>query len=373
MLDQAKDDLIYEIALNFIPQIGPAICRNIVGYAGSAQNFFEMPAGKAAKIPRISQKLLSFRSKKHEYLRSAEEIIQACQKKNIEIVTFSDNNFPIRLKGLDDCPVVLFHKGNINFNPPRTVGIVGTRNITEYGKSITKKIIEDLAPYAPMVISGLAYGVDIEAHRNALSCNLPTVAVLGSSVDQIYPSAHKSTAQSMLESGGILSEFPPGTIMHPTNFPKRNRIIAGLSDALIVVEAAKKGGALITAEIAYSYNKEVFAVPGNLQATYSEGCNNLIRSMKASIYTGPKDLEECLSWSKDSPKDNGTPTWDLSKFEQEDQEILLMLQTKKEVEIDSLALLLNMSVSTLAIRLLNLEFEGFIQALPGKRYKLKRP
>ncbi|WP_304518114.1 DNA-processing protein DprA [Cecembia rubra] len=371
MLDQTKDDLIYEIALNFIPQIGPTICRNIVGYAGSAKSFFEMPAGKAAKIPRISPKLLSFRSNKNTYLKSAEDIVQSCQKKSIEIVTFSDKNFPIRLKGLDDCPVVLFYKGNINFNPARTVGIVGTRNITEYGKSITRKIIEDLAPYKPTVISGLAYGVDIEAHRNAINYDLPTIAVLGSSVDQIYPSAHKSTAQSMLEDGGLLSEFPPGTIMHPTNFPKRNRVIAGLSDALIVVEAAKKGGALITAEIAYSYNKEVLAVPGNLNAQYSEGCNNLIKTMKASIFTGPKDLEECLSWSKDFPKDNSTYTWDLSNFEQEDQDIILLLQTKKEVEIDRMALLLNTSVSTLAIRLLNLEFEGYIQSLPGKRYKLK--
>lgn len=373
MLVRDKDDLVYEIALNFIPQIGPAICRNIVGYAGSAKIFFEMPAGKAAKIPRISPKLLSFRANKQEYLRSAEEVIQSCQKKDIKIITFSDKNFPLRLKGLEDCPVVLFYKGNTNFNPSRTVGIVGTRNITEYGKAITKKIIEDLAPFQPTVISGLAYGVDIEAHRNALNHNLPTIAVLGSSVDQIYPSAHKATAQSMLEEGGVLSEFSPGTIMHPTNFPKRNRVIAGLSDALIVVEAAKKGGALITAEIAYSYNKEVFAVPGNLQAPFSEGCNNLIRSMKASIYTGPKDLEECLSWSKDSNKDNASLTWDISKFEKEDQEIILLLQTKKEAEIDTMALLLNLPVSTLAIKLLNLEFEGYIQSLPGKRYKLKRP
>lgn len=371
MPNQEKDEQLYEIALNLLPKIGPSVYRSIVAYTGSAKQFFEMPLGKLSKVPRINKNLLALRNHKEDFLKEADSIMTQCIKKNIDIITFSNTNFPQRLKGLDDCPMVLFKKGNINFNTSRTIGIVGTRNVTDYGRSITKKIVEDLAPYQPTVISGLAYGVDIEAHRCALQLELPTLAVLGSSVDQIYPSAHKGTSEAMLESGGVLSEFPPGTVMHPTNFPKRNRIIAGLSDALIVVEAAKKGGALITAEIAYSYNKEVFAVPGNLQATYSEGCNNLIKSMKASIFTGPKDLEECLGWSKDSLHQNGANIWDLSKFEEEDQEIITLLQTKKEVEIDMLALALNTSVSTLAIRLLKLEFEGFIQSLPGKRYRLK--
>lgn len=371
MPNQEKDEQVYEIALNLLPKIGPSVYRSIIAYTGSAKLFFEMPLGKLAKVPRINKNLLALREHKNEFLKEADSILQNCHKKDIEVITFSNKNFPQRLKGLDDCPMVLFKRGNINFNPRRTIGIVGTRNITDYGKSITKKIVEDLTPYQPTIISGLAYGVDIEAHRSALQQELPTLAVLGSSVNQIYPSIHHLTAEAMLEEGGLLSEFPPGTVMHPTNFPKRNRIIAGLSDALIVVEAAKKGGALITAEIAYSYNKEVFAVPGNLQATYSEGCNHLIKSMKASIYTGPKDLEECLGWSKETLQNETPNLWDLSKFEVEDQEIITLLQAKKEVEIDLLAVALNTSVSTLAIRLLNLEFEGFIQSLPGKRYRLK--
>jgi DNA processing protein len=250
---------------------------------------------------------------------------------------------------------------------------VGTRNATEYGKNITKKIIEDMSPYHATVISGMAYGIDIEAHKAALANNLPTLGILGSSVDQIYPALHKNTAEQMIESGsGLISEYPPGTVMHPSNFPKRNRIISGLSDAVIVVEAAQKGGALITAEIAFSYNKEVFAVPGNLLSTFSEGCNNLIRTMKATIYTGPRDLEEALSWSKENLTTTNTKNkiLDLTKYNEEEKAVLTILLEKKELEIDQLAILLNISISSLASALLNLEFEGIIKSLPGKKYKL---
>ncbi|MBW3466750.1 DNA-processing protein DprA [Arthrospiribacter ruber] len=367
-----NEDIQYELALNFIPKIGPLVFRNILAYTGSARAFFEMPVGKALKIPRVNKGLLELRKSKDVFLKNAEEIINNCQKKGITILSFSHPSFPSRLKLTDDCPMVLFTKGNLNLNTERTIGIVGTRNATEYGRNVTKKIVEDLAPYSPTILSGLAYGVDIEAHRSALMSKLPTVAVLGSSVDQIYPSVHKNTSIEMLESGGLISEYPPGTVMHPSNFPKRNRIIAGLSDALIVVEAAQKGGALITAEIAYSYNKEVFAVPGNLQATYSEGCNLLIKQMKASIYTGPKDLEEVLSWSKEGgvTNSNMAKKLDLNSFEGDDRKVLEILQEKKELEIDSLALLSEIPISTLASKLLNFEFEGLIKSLPGKKYKL---
>ncbi|MFD2201416.1 DNA-processing protein DprA [Shivajiella indica] len=372
MLTPLTDELQYQLALHRIPKIGPTVYRNILAYTGSARSFFEMPSGKAAKIPRISQKLLELRKEGKLYLKEAEEIIAQCQKKNINILTFSNPEYPSRLKSLDDCPMVLFTKGKINFNAPRTIGMVGTRNATEYGRSITRKIIEDLSPYLPTVISGLAYGIDIESHRAALQNKLPTIAILGSSVDQVYPSAHKGTAEAMLDSGGLISEYPPGTVMHPSNFPQRNRIIAGLSDALIVVEAAKKGGALITAEISFSYNREVFAVPGNLHAPYSEGCNHLIRKMKASIFTGPKDLEESLSWSKENPETNNSNKnrKDFAGFEEEEKKILLLLQEYVELEIDQLSLMTGVSISTLAMKLLNLEFEGLIKSLPGKKYRL---
>jgi len=370
-MPKPNETLHHELALSLIPQIGPAVYRNIIAYTGSAYNFLELPNGKAAKIPRISQKLLSLRKEKNSFLKKAEELLEICFKKNIQVITISDPQFPQRLKSIEDMPMVIFSKGLSDLNPKRTLGIVGTRNASEYGRTITRKIIEDVAPYNPTIISGLAYGIDIEAHKTALQYDLPTLAVLGSSPDQIYPSIHKNTALAMLEKGGLISEFLPGSEMHPSNFPKRNRIIAGLSDALIVVEAAKKGGALITAEIAYSYNKEVFAVPGNLQSTFSEGCNNLIRTMKASIFTGLKDLEEALSWSKEN---NGTEVKSkvetLEGLDGMEKKIYEILEDSKELEIDQLAFRMEIPLSILASKLLNMEFQGIIRAIPGKKYKI---
>jgi DNA processing protein len=373
MSNPNNEELIFELALNLVPKIGPSLYRNILAYTGSAKDFFDLSSGKISKIPRFNKKLVEIKKDKDIFLKEASDIISKCEKKGIRILTFSDQRFPIRLKIMDDCPMVLYTKGNVNLNPDRSVAIVGTRNATEYGRNITKKIIEDVVPYHATVISGLAYGIDIEAHKTALNNNIPTLGILGSSVDQIYPAIHKNTADQMMESGGgLVSEYPPGTVMHPSNFPRRNRIISGLADAVIVVEAAQKGGALITAEIAFSYNKEVFAVPGNLLSTYSEGCNNLIRTMKATIYTGPKDLEEALSWSKENLNATNTKNriLDLSKFNEEEKAVINILIEKKELEIDQIGILLNVSISSLASTLLNLEFEGLIKSLPGKKYKL---
>lgn len=366
------ESLRHELALSLIPKIGPSIYRGILAHAGSVEEFFAWKFGKASKITRVTKTLWEAIQDKETYLRRADEIIQSAEKKGIRILTLASPEFPGRLKLMEDAPMVLYAKGDFDLHPLRTVAIVGTRKATEYGRSITRKIIEDLAVYRPTIISGLAYGIDIEAHRASLGAGIPTLGIMGSAIDQIYPATHKATAQAMLENGGILSEFSPGSEMHPTNFPKRNRIIAGLSDAIIVVEAAQKGGALITAEIAYSYNKEVFAVPGNLMSPYSEGCNNLIQTLKAGIYTGPKVLEESLSWSKDNFAENKptSKSLDLSKYQGDEKKVLGFLIEKNELEIDQLAFLSDISISTLAMILLNLEFEGVIKSLPGKKYRL---
>ncbi|HLT08474.1 MAG TPA: DNA-processing protein DprA [Cyclobacteriaceae bacterium] len=371
MSTPVNDALADHIALSLIPQIGPGIYKNIISYCGSPTYFFTMPKGKAEKIPGIGSKLLSLRSQYSQYLSQAEKIIQDCIKHDVQIHSYADPSYPARLKAFIDAPVILFTKGNINLNPERSIGIVGTRNASEYGRSITKKIVEDLAPYAPTIISGLAYGIDIEAHRAALQSSLPTLGILGTSLDKIYPAAHKSVANSMMEQGGLLSEYRLGSDLNRANFPQRNRIIAGLSDAVIIVEAAIKGGALITAEIAYSYNKEVFAVPGNLQSKYSEGCNNLIRSMKAGIYLGPKEIEEALSWHLPGTSAPAKPApLDLSAFEAEEQAIVKVLLDNKELEIDQLSWMTQLSLSQLATKLLQLEFQGIIKSLPGKKYKV---
>ncbi|HSJ69906.1 MAG TPA: DNA-processing protein DprA [Anditalea sp.] len=371
MLNKSKNDLIYNIAVSLIPKVGPAVYKNIISYSGSAENFFNLPTGKAGKIPKIGPKLLEAIKNKTTYLKQAEKLIEEANKKNVKIFTYQDPGYPARLKNHEDSPVILFAKGNINLNPSRTIGIVGTRNATTYGKTITRQIIEDIAPYKPTVISGLAYGIDIEAHRAALQSELPTIGILGSPVDIIYPAIHKQTSEAMMEAGGLVSEFKLGSDMVPGNFPQRNRVIASLSDAVIVVEAAKKGGALITAEIAYSYNKEVFAVPGNLQSPFSEGCNSLIRRMKANIYMGSRDLEEALSWSKDT--ESPTPEkfeYQLDNFDESEIPILKAFLENKVQEIDELSWKTQTPISSLASILLQLEFQGIIKSLPGKKYQL---
>ncbi|MHA7128315.1 DNA-processing protein DprA [Algoriphagus namhaensis] len=365
-----SDELLYFLALALAPKIGPSVFKAILAYSGSAKRFFELPKGKVAKTPGVGPKLLALRNHEQKLLRQAEEIMQHALKKDFQILTSQDKNFPEKLKLQEDGPVILFIKGTENLNFSRTVGIVGTRSATSYGKESTKRIVEQLLPYQPTIISGLAYGIDIEAHRAALQVGLPTLAILGSPIDQIYPAVHRSTAEALQESGALISEYPPGSKMVPGNFPARNRIIAGLSDALIVVEAAEKGGALITAEIAYSYNKEVFAVPGNLQSEYSIGCNKLIKQMKANIYTGPQDIAEALGWHEPGEPKVAKPKIDLEKRSEEERLVIQFLLTHKEAEIDQISYQTGLSLGPLASLLLNLEFEGLAKSLPGKKYRL---
>lgn len=370
----SHDTLHYTVALSLIPKIGPGIHKNIISYCGSAKQFFSLSKGKAQKIPGVGAKLSEILHAKDTYLKEASQLLEEAHKNSVKVISFMDKDFPKRLKSFPDSPILLFTRGDVNLNPARTIGIVGTRNATAYGKAVTAKIVEDLADYKPTIISGLAYGIDIEAHRAALQSNLPTLGILGTPINKVYPAHHFQIAQTMMNSGGLVSEYRIGSALNPSNFPQRNRIIAGLSDALIVVEAAKKGGALITAEIAYSYNKEVFAVPGNLQSPYSEGCNNLIRTMKAGIYMGPKEIEEALSWEKDGAEQNKKAVqldWD--QFDDLEKNILQMLVQERELEIDQLSWKTNIPLSTLASKLLNLEFQGFLKVLPGKKFQLINP
>lgn len=365
------DSLLYTVALSLIPKIGPGIHKNIISYSGSAKQFFALPKGKIQKIPGVGAKLSEVLHAKDSYLKEASIILEEAQRNRVKVISFMDKEFPKRLKSFSDSPILLFTRGDVDLNPERTIGIVGTRNATAYGKAVTAKIVEDLADYKPTIISGLAYGIDIEAHRAALQANLPTLGILGTPINKVYPAHHIQIAQSMMKSGGLVSEYRIGSALNASNFPQRNRIIAGLSDAVIVVEAAKKGGALITAEIAYSYNKEVFAVPGNLQSSYSEGCNNLIRTMKAGIYMGPKEIEEALSWEKEgSETSKKAVVMDWDQFDELEKSILQMLVQERELEIDQLSWKTNIPISILASKLLHLEFQGFLKALPGKKFQL---
>lgn len=358
----------YVLALKLTPGIGDVLAKQLISYCGSASAIFSENKGALLKIPNIGEKTIKALNSL-SFIKEAEAIIQDCEKQKIAIVPYFHADFPERLKSVNDAPLLIYTKGKSSFSDSKMIGIVGTRNATNYGKQITEKIVEELVPHNAVVVSGLAYGIDIAAHRGALKNDLPTVAVLAGGLDKIYPSVHKKSALEMLDNeGGWISEYPPGTKPDPHNFPSRNRIIAGMTEALIVVEAANKGGALITANIAYSYNREVFAVPGDLESKYSEGCNALIRAQKANIFTGTKDLEYLLGWEKGESK-SAKPVVDLSTYGESERKIISVLEEfKAGLHLDELSWKTQINVHEAVSHLLTLEFAGLVKSLPGKRY-----
>ena len=359
------------LALHFTPGIGDYLVKQLVSYCGSADQVFKTPKGKLMKVPGIGA-VSAEAIKTGNVFQQAEKEIKKAEQDDVDILFYTDKKYPSRLKGIEDAPSMLYFKGNTNLNPQKTVGIVGTRQATSYGKEMVEKLVEDLLPYEPLIISGLAYGIDIHAHKQSLKQNLHTLGVMGSGMDVIYPAAHKETAKKMLEQGGLLTENKFGTKPDAHNFPARNRIIAGMCDALIVVEAAEKGGALITAEIANSYNKDVFAFPGSIGQTYSDGCNKLIKTNKANLLTSIKDIEYIMNWSTDNPiSKKESSVLDMSQFDQNEQKIIALLKEKNAAMIiDDLSWKSDMSPSLLASLLLNLEFKNVVQSLPGKQFKL---
>jgi len=366
-MDQNRLSLL---ALHFIPGIGDYIIRQLVSYCGSAEKVFKTPKGKLLKIPGVGEVTAEVILKGDPF-RAAEQEIATAEKESVLLIFFTDKNYPSRLKQINDAPSLLYTKGNIDFENSKTVGIVGTRNSTDYGKNCVDELIAGLVPHGALIISGLAYGIDIQAHKQALKNNLPTIGVMGSGIDVIYPAAHKEVLKKMFGLGGIITENPFGTKPDAHNFPARNRIIAGLSDALIVVEAAEKGGALITADIANSYNKDVFAFPGNIGRSYSEGCNNLIKSNKASLITSVKDLEDGMNWNVGVADQKKKERFALEAYEPAEQTVLkVLLENNNQMIIDELSWRSALPVSQLASLLLGLEFKGVISTLPGKVYKL---
>jgi len=360
------------LALHFIPGMGDYLIRQVVSYCGSAEKVFKTPKGKLLKIPGVGQ-VTAEAILNGKPFENAERELKKAEKDSVDILFFTDKKYPSRLKNIPDSPSLLYSKGNINFENPKTVGIVGTRQATSYGKERVEQLVKELVPHGVLIISGLAYGVDIHAHKHALKNGLSTVGVMGSGMDIIYPAAHKETALKMLEEGGLVTENSFGTKPDAHNFPQRNRIIAGMCDALIVVEAAEKGGALITAEIANSYNKDVFAFPGSIGETYSAGCNNLIKSNKAHLMSSVKDLEYIMNWDAAVVTKKTKPSISLGEFDEPEQIILKILIDKKApVIIDELSWKSNLPISQLASVLLGLEFKGVVKSMPGKQYKLSK-
>ncbi|MFN8436651.1 MAG: DNA-processing protein DprA [Cytophagales bacterium] len=365
--------MFYEVALTQTHGIGNTLAKHLVSYCGSAENVFKENKGKLMSIPNIGESIAEKIINHKDAFTKAEKILKKCEKEEVKILFYTFPDFPSRLKQLYDAPVLLYFKGNANLNASKSISIVGTRQSTNYGKEITENIVAALTPYNPLIVSGLAYGIDIIAHRAALRYNLQTIGCMASGMDTIYPAAHKKTAQTMLVNGGLITEYPPGTKPDAPHFPERNRIIAALSDLTIVVEAAAKGGALITAEFANGYGKDVMAVPGKLGDLYSEGCNNLIKKHKAHIYTNPKDIVELLNWDIQTDQKINKSAFkqiQLPMMSEKERIIFELLSKEQELMIDDISWKSQISINETATILLNLEFMGIVKPLPGKRYRV---
>ena len=361
--------LHHQIALTFIKKIGPVLAKSMLREFGDAEQIFRLSKSALSKARGIGEKRLNL-ADFDEALRRAETELNFIEKNRIEVLFHTDPRFPKRLKNCNDSPLLLYYKGNANLNMQRVISIVGTRNATDYGKQLCKQLVDELQEYNILIVSGLALGIDVAAHKECIRAGVPTAGVLGHGHDRLYPSQNRGTAEKMLENGALLTEYPSGTNPDRENFPQRNRIVAGMADATVVVEAGLKGGALITAEIANSYNRDVFAFPGRLGDEYSEGCNFLIRNNKAALLTCVADLAYSLGWEKNSNLKN-TPEQlilpiDLSADEQAVYEIIR--EHKAPLAIDDLSIKINMPTSLLAMTLLDMELQGFIRSLPGKTY-----
>lgn len=365
-----KMNAIEKIALTKIKGIGPKTSRLLLAYCGSLQEIFKSSKKELSQIPGIHKNSIDQLISK-SYLREAESEVRYIEDNQIDILWYEDSSYPSRLKHCEDAPLVLYKKGNCNLNNQKTVSIVGTRNATSYGRRLTEELIQQLKELNALVVSGLAYGIDIIAHKAALNNQLETAAVLAHGLDRIYPFNHHEIANEITNRGCLLTEYPSGTNPDKTNFPMRNRIVAGLADATIVVEAAKKGGALITAEIANSYNRDVCAFPGSTDLYYSAGCNELIRTNKAHLIRHAKDLIMLMQWEDDLTKKNQNHVqlpliFDLNSDE---QKVFDYIKESKEASIDDISAYCDWPQSKLAIILLEMEMNGIIQSLPGKMYK----
>ncbi len=359
----------YKIALTLIPNIGDILAKRLVAYCGSIQGVFEEKKSSLQKIPGIG----SFHADdivNHTIFDRAEEELIFIEKNNITPLFYLDNNYPKRLTYCEDSPVMLYYKGNANLNSEKIISIVGTRDATEYGKKLCEKLIADLAGHSVLIVSGLAYGIDICAHKAALDNKLSTVCTLAHGLDRIYPAIHRSTAEKMVENGGWLTDFTSKTVPDRENFPRRNRIVAGISDATIVIESKKSGGSLITADIANSYNRDVFAFPGRIDDVCSEGCNNLIKQNKAALIQSAADLVYILGWEQ--TKNMKAPQQKKLFLELSNDEELLVnaLKENESVTIDELCFASKLPMSKVSALLLTLEFSGIVKSFPGKAYRL---
>ncbi len=362
-------DLLYKVALTKIPLVGAVTAKNLISYCGGAREVFEARKKELLRIPGIGAQTANS-ILNQTVLEEAEKEVAYLEQENITPLFYLDAAYPQRLRHYPDAPVMLFYKGTTNLNHHRIIGVIGTRKPTPQGISICENLVEELATFEPIIISGLAYGIDIAAHRKSLEQGLGTVAVLGHGLRRVYPAQHKKTAMEMVEQGGLLTEFASHVSPERENFPMRNRIVAGLCDALVVVETAVRGGSMITAQLASGYNKDVFAFPGRVKDKYSQGCHQLIKNNIAMLAEGADDITTVLGWEKKEGSKDAKQQELFYALTDQEKLVVDTIQRAEEISVDQLSFQIKVSNSELASLLLNLEFQGVVRSLPGKRYVL---
>jgi DNA processing protein len=367
-----QNDLFYLLALQQVEGIGAITAKKLLQHFGSPEAIFQAKKTELAKIDGIGKSTIANLLKKDGFEQAESEIL-FLEKEDINVFSFQCNEYPDRLKNCHDAPLLLFQSGNVNWNNSKIISIVGTRQITTYGTEFTKKLLEEIAPLNPIIVSGFAYGVDIVAHQAAMEHNLQTIGVLAHGLNQIYPKNHKKYMAKMQENGGFLTEFWTYSKPDRENFVKRNRIVAGISEATIVVESAERGGSLITAEIANDYNREVFAVPGRATDKYSQGCNNLIKTQRAQMITSAADLIYLLNWdikNKTTVENKAIQKQLFVTLSEDEQTIYNYLQTKGKELMDIIALDCDLPIFKISSILLNMELKGVVKPLPGKVFEV---
>ncbi len=364
-----EHELLYALALQHVPHVGDIIAKRLIAHCGSPEAVLKERKDQLLKIDGVGSHVLKGLLDA-THLRAAEKELTFIQAEAIKVAYFEDAQYPERLKHCIDGPILLFQTGEVQLQHQRTISIVGTRKITTSGIAFCEKLIEALQPYNPVIVSGFAYGTDITAHKNAIQHGLQTVGCLAHGLNQIYPKVHKKYMAAVEAHGGFLSDFWSSDAFDRTNFLKRNRIIAGLSEATIVIESADKGGSLVTADIAHSYNRDVFAVPGRTTDVYSAGCNNLIKYQKAHVLTTPLDVPYILNWQLE---DNAKPVIQKQLFvelDETEKTIFNYLKTNEKQQLDTIALNCNMPIFKVSSTLLTMELKGVVRPLPGKLFEV---
>jgi DNA processing protein len=362
------EELYFTIALTMVQEVGPVLSKNLLAYAGSAKKVFDLPRVKLERVPGvgslIAEKVLNFKD-----FKRAERQLEYIKREGSRILRFNDSDYPQRLNYAHDAPLLLYYRGNANLNCSHAISIVGTRLSSEEGRQFAEDFVAQLVGLDCLVVSGLAYGIDIHAHRSCIKHKIPTIGVVAHGLDTLYPSRHLKVVEEMLECGGVLTEYPIETVPDRENFPSRNRIVAGMCDATIVVETPIKGGAMITANLAHSYNREVFSVPGRVGDPKKEGNHYLIKKNKAALIESVDDLLEYMGWEKGQSAKGTQFQLELTPKE---NTLMLLFDEREKWPIDELNH--HASSSDLSLNLLELEMKGLIRCLPGKVYQrvLKR-